>query len=89
LVARSQLLANLGLHPSPHPLGIGESIAADATGLTDVPGVWVAGNVTDLVAQVVNAAASGASAAAAINADLVAEETRQAVSAARALRAAA
>jgi thioredoxin reductase len=83
LVARSQVLASLGLHPTAHPLGIGESIAADATGLTEIPGVWVAGNVTDLVAQVVNAAASGASAAAAINADLVAEETRQAISAAR------
>lgn len=89
LVARSQVLARLGLHPTTHALGIGESIAADATGLTEVPGVWVAGNVTDLVAQVVNAAASGAAAAAAINADLVAEETRQAVTAYRALRTAA
>ena len=49
--------------------------------ITDVPGVWVAGNVTDLSAQVVSAAAGGVVAAAAINADLIAEETRQAVSA--------
>ena len=49
-VARSQVLAALGLQPTAHPLGIGEFIAADATGLTDVPGVWVAGNVTDLAA---------------------------------------
>ena len=48
--------------------------------LTDVPGVWVAGNVTDLAAPVVAAAAAGASAAAAINADLVADDTRRAVS---------
>jgi hypothetical protein len=41
--------------------------------------VWVAGNVTDLAAQVGAAAAAGATAAAQINADLVAEETRQAV----------
>jgi hypothetical protein len=49
-----------------------------------VPGVWVAGNVTDLAAQVGTAAAEGATAAAHINADLVAEETRQAVAAYRA-----
>jgi thioredoxin reductase len=62
---------------------MGEFVAADPTGLTEVPGVWVAGNVTDLAAQVVTAAAQGASAAAAINADLVAEDTRRAVSAQR------
>ncbi|MGW7595473.1 thioredoxin reductase, partial [Streptomyces rubiginosohelvolus] len=50
----------------------------------DGPGVWVAGNVTDLSAQVGAAAAAGATAAAHINADLIAEETRQAVAAARA-----
>ena len=49
------------------------------TGQTGVPGVWVAGNVTDLAAQVGGAAAAGALAGARINADLVAEETRQAV----------
>src|SRR5450755_3413475 len=70
-------------------LSRGECIAADATGLTDVPGVWVAGNVTDLTAQVVSAAAGGAFAAAAINADLIAEETRQDVTAYRDLRSAA
>jgi thioredoxin reductase len=82
-VARSQVLASLGLHPAAHPLGVGQFFAADATGLTDVPGVWVAGNVTDLAAPVVTAAAEGVSAAAAINADLVAEDTRRAVSANR------
>jgi thioredoxin reductase len=80
-VARAEVLAALGLYPTAHPLGVGEFVAADPTGLTDVPGVWVAGNVTDLVAQVVTAAAEGATAAAAINADLVAEDTRRAVSA--------
>jgi thioredoxin reductase len=80
-VARSQVLSSLGLRPIAHPLGMGEFVAADATGLTNVPGVWVAGNITDLAASVVVAAAGGASAAAAINADLVAEDTRRAVSA--------
>jgi thioredoxin reductase len=83
-VARSEVLASLGLRPTPHPRGIGEHIAADPTGLTAVPGVWVAGNATDLAAQVVTAASQGVVAAAAINADLVAEETRQAVAAYRA-----
>jgi thioredoxin reductase len=81
-VARSEVLASIGLHPTAHPLAMGECItAADASGVTDVPGVWVAGNVTNLTAAVVNAAAEGVSAAAAINADLVAEDTRRAVSA--------
>jgi thioredoxin reductase len=82
-VASSQVLATLGLQPTTHPRGLGEFIAADPTGLTEVPGVWVAGNVTDLMAQVVTAAAGGVSAAAAINADLIAEDTQLAVAAHR------
>ena len=34
---------------------------ADATGLTDIPGVWIAGNVTDLAGGLVSAAAGGSS----------------------------
>jgi thioredoxin reductase len=79
-VARSQVLTSLGLQPTPHPRGIGEFIPTiDASGRTAVPGVWVAGNVTDLAAGVVVAAAGGVTAAAAINADLVAEDTQRAV----------
>jgi len=69
-----------------HPAGLGEHIASDATGRTDVPGVWVAGNATDLAAHVGAAAAAGASSAAQINADLVAEDTERAVAAHRARR---
>ncbi|UNZ20821.1 NAD(P)/FAD-dependent oxidoreductase [Streptomyces sp. 891-h] len=83
LVARAAFLAPLGLRPVPHPSGIGEHLPADATGRTDVPGLWVAGNVTELSAQVGGAAAAGAGAAAQINADLIAEETRRAVAAHR------
>ncbi|WP_405165200.1 NAD(P)/FAD-dependent oxidoreductase [Nocardia sp. NBC_01499] len=83
MVARTDFLAALGLTPVQHPSGFGEHIPADATGRTEVPGVWVAGNVTDLSAQVGGAAAAGAFAAAQINADLVTEETRQAVAAYR------
>lgn len=79
MVARAGFLADLGLKAAEHPAGVGEYIPADPTGRSDVVGVWVAGNVTDLTAQVGAAAAAGASAAAQINADLVAEETRDAV----------
>jgi thioredoxin reductase len=86
MVARSGVLTSLGLHPVPHPAGaaVGEFIESDQTGLTAVPGVWVAGNVADLQAQVITAAAQGLAAAAAINADLIAEETQRAVDGARA-----
>jgi thioredoxin reductase len=78
MTARAGFLADLGLKPTAHPLGIGEYIAAGPAGLTEVPGVWVAGNVTDLGAQVGGAAAAGALAGAAINMDLVAEDAARA-----------
>ncbi|MBB4705737.1 NAD(P)/FAD-dependent oxidoreductase [Sphaerisporangium siamense] len=83
MVARAGFLAGLGLRPAEHPSGGGEHIPADATGRTEAPGVWVAGNVTDLTAQVGTSAAAGALAGAHINADLVAEETSRAVAAHR------
>ena len=73
-VARAEILTSLGLEVAEHPMGIGTYVPSDATGLTAVPGVWVAGNVADPRAQVVGAAAAGALAATAINADLVAED---------------
>ena len=79
MVARAGFLAALGLRAVPHPSGMGEHVPSDPTGRTDVPGVWVAGNVTDPSAQVGAAAAAGATAGAHINADLIAEETRWAV----------
>jgi thioredoxin reductase len=78
-VARSGLLAGLGLYPTPHPMGMGEYIASEPMGVTAVAGVWVAGNVTELNAQVVGAMAAGVGAGASINADLVGEDTRLAV----------
>jgi thioredoxin reductase len=78
-VARSGLLTGLGLEPTPHPMGMGEYIASEHMGVTAVPGVWVAGNVTDLSAQIVGSMAAGVGAAASINADLVNEDTRLAV----------
>jgi thioredoxin reductase len=78
MTARAGFLADLGLKPTVHPLGIGEYIAAGPAGQTEVPGVWAAGNVTDLGAQVGGAAAAGALAGAAINMDLVAEDAARA-----------
>ncbi|HET9928508.1 MAG TPA: hypothetical protein VFQ09_06830, partial [Rubrobacter sp.] len=80
---RAGMLAGLGLEATAHPSGVGEHVESDATGLTAVPGVWVAGNVTDPTAQVLGSANAGAMAGAAINADLVAEDTRVAVAARR------
>ena len=64
-------LAGLGLVPQEHPSGMGSFVPSGLGGATDVPGVHVAGNVTDLSAQVGAAAAQGAMAGAVINADLV------------------
>jgi thioredoxin reductase len=78
-VARGDVLAGLGLAPVEHPSGMGEHVPGDAFGATAVTGVWVAGNVTDLAASVVQSAAGGMTAATRINADLVADDTRRAV----------
>ncbi|WP_371602768.1 NAD(P)/FAD-dependent oxidoreductase [Streptomyces sp. NBC_01220] len=85
--ARSGVLDGLGLRGTPMEMGghtLGTYIAADPTGATEVSGVWVAGNVASLMDQVIGAAAAGLKAGAAINADLVADDTRRAVEARRA-----
>jgi len=82
--ARADFLADLGLEPvvqEMNGLVMGTVVAADATGATDVPGVFAAGNVTDARTQVITAAAAGLAAGAGINADLIAEDTRLAVAA--------
>lgn len=83
MAGRAGFLRDLGLRMLDHPSGMGEHIAVDATGRTEVAGVWAAGNVSDLTAQVGTSAATGAWAGAQINADLVAEEVREAVDARR------
>ena len=82
MLARSEVLASLGVVAVADPTGTGTSIPADTTGATAVPGVWVAGNVADMRGQVLQAAAAGAMTGAAINADLIAEETDRALVAA-------
>jgi len=78
LEARAELLEPLGLKPAEVLIGehpVGTRIEADRTGATSVPGVWVAGNLTDPQAQVVSAAADGLMAGATINFDLILDET--------------
>ncbi|WP_042383519.1 FAD-dependent oxidoreductase [Streptacidiphilus melanogenes] len=89
MTARAGLLDSLDLRPVPVEFGgevVGSRVPADPTGATEVPGVWVAGNVADVSAQVVVSAAAGLRAGAMINADLVAADTRDAVEAYRELQ---
>jgi len=86
VAARAEVLTGLGLGTTDLEIDgyvFGSHVAADATGATSIPGVWVAGNVTDPLAQVISSAAAGLNAAAAINGDLVAEDTADAVTARR------
>jgi hypothetical protein len=86
MTANAELLAPLGLLPVEVWTSgqvVGTQIEADPTGATSVPGVWVAGNVAAVQAQVITSAASGLTAGAAINADLVASDARRAVQASR------
>jgi thioredoxin reductase len=84
MAARAELLEPLGLSPAEVSMGghvVGTQIQADPTGMTSVPGVWVAGNLADIRAQVITSAAAGLTAGAAINADLAAEDAQRAMAA--------
>jgi thioredoxin reductase len=70
LRARAGFLADLGLKTVEGESGA--VVPSEAGGVTDVPGVWVAGNVTDATIQVIGAAAAGLMAGARINSDLIA-----------------
>lgn len=82
-VARTAAFADLGLKAVDHPMGMGEYLETDADGATGIPGVWAAGNVTDLRAQVLSSAAAGAWTGVVINTDLMTEELEDAVTAYR------
>ena len=75
-IPRSQLLADLGCATNDDGW-----VTTDTTGRTSVPGVWAAGNVVDPRAQVITAAGAGSAAAIAINADLVDDDVRHALTA--------
>ncbi|MFD3517468.1 NAD(P)/FAD-dependent oxidoreductase [Streptomyces sp. NPDC058657] len=89
LRARTEGLEGLRLPREGLPGGMGNGFASGLAGVTDVPGVWVAGNATDLAAQVGASAAAGALAGARINADLATADTEAALVAARLTDAAA
>ncbi|PFG42694.1 thioredoxin reductase [Isoptericola jiangsuensis] len=72
---RTAGLEGLGLEVAPHPSGAGEHLVADPHGATTVPGVRVAGNATNLAAQVGQAAAEGAWAAAQLTMELIEEDS--------------
>lgn len=80
--ARADVLAGLGLVPEPvevEGVVVGSQVPHGPTCATAVPGVWVAGNVADVFAQVVAAAADGVRTGAAVNGALIAADTRAAV----------
>jgi thioredoxin reductase/2-polyprenyl-3-methyl-5-hydroxy-6-metoxy-1,4-benzoquinol methylase len=77
MVARSSVLAGIGIQAIEHPAGA--FIETDPFGVTSVPGVWAAGNVSNLSAQVGAAAAAGALAAQHMNSLMVMEDADGAV----------
>ncbi|MDJ0382683.1 NAD(P)/FAD-dependent oxidoreductase [Streptomyces sp. G-G2] len=80
-LARSGVLSALGLRAVREERDghdIGTRVEAGPGGATALPGVWVAGNVTSPMDNVVAAAAQGARAAIEINGDLVEAEARAA-----------
>ena len=80
---RAGLLVDLGLELADHPMGMGQHVATDATGATSLPGVWAAGNVTNLAGQVITSASEGLWAGAQINASLIADDEQAALEAYR------
>jgi thioredoxin reductase/SAM-dependent methyltransferase len=84
--ARAEVATMLGVATAEQRMGetlFGEVIEVDARGETAVPGVWAVGNVTDVAATVIASAAAGTKTGAMVNADLVAEDGRRALMAAR------
>jgi thioredoxin reductase len=81
MLARTDGLAALELPMEDLPHGMGRRFVTGPAGTTSVPGVWVAGNATDLTAQVGASAAAGALAGAHMNADLATADTDAAIAA--------
>lgn len=69
--ARAGFLAELGLLTEEMGGGMATLVPSGMGGSSSVPGVWLAGNVTEPMAQVGASAAGGAMAGAQINAELV------------------
>ena len=79
---RADHLAPLGLEPQPVEMGgavLGSVIAVEPTGATTVPGVFAAGNATDISMTLMASAAHGNRVGAWINAELASEDAARAV----------
>jgi thioredoxin reductase len=76
--SNADVLAALGLDSAENPAGTYVPSDREAT---EIPGVWVAGNVTNPAEQLIGAAAAGVRAAGMINFDLITEETAVAMAA--------
>ncbi|MFE4422037.1 NAD(P)/FAD-dependent oxidoreductase [Streptomyces sp. NPDC056817] len=81
--ARTEGLEGLKLPLEDLPDNMGRRFASAMAGTTEIPGVWVAGNATDLTAQVGAAAAAGALTGSHINALLATADTDTALAAAQ------
>ena len=79
-------LAGLGIEPQPVEMGdalLGSVVAVEPTGATAVPGVFAAGNATDISMTLMASAAHGMRVGAFINAELASEDAARAVEARR------
>ncbi|GAB3210268.1 NAD(P)/FAD-dependent oxidoreductase [Marinactinospora thermotolerans] len=81
--ARTEGVEGLKLPMEDLPGNTGRRFASTLAGATEIPGVWVAGNATDLTAQVGASAAAGALAGSHINALLATADTDAALAAAQ------
>lgn len=75
--ARTDLFEVLGGVAEETPFG--RQIPSDPRGMTDVPGVWAAGNAAQPMAMVVGSAASGVTAGAGVHGDLAFADLNRAV----------
>jgi thioredoxin reductase len=80
--ARADFLAALGIEPQPvemHGVAYGSVIRIEPNGATGVPGIFAAGNATDISMTLLASAAHGNRVGAWINAELAAEDAARAV----------
>jgi thioredoxin reductase/SAM-dependent methyltransferase len=84
---RADFLAPLGIEPQPFEMNgvaFGSVIATEPTGATTVPGIFAAGNATDIAMTLMASAAHGNRVGAWINAELAGEDAARAVAERRA-----
>jgi len=87
---RADFLAPLGIAPESFDMAgtaYGSVPAVEATGATSVPGIYAAGNATDISLTLMASAAHGTRVGAFVNADLASEDAARAVEARRLVRA--